>query len=257
LQDGGKNRTIPADADASETMLPPVRSAFMTWDKMDIIKYLSKLRDYRTYLEICTPTTGTLYAKIDPSRFDVCHRLMYQCPQDFSDGLKIDFRAADLDIGSCLADIERGGFRYDVILVDPWHEYEASLRDMQAALSLLTDHGSIVIHDCFPPTDDIISPEFVPGSWCGVTFIAYADFVMQNPGLQYQTIDTDFGCGIVRRDPDSSEPNRPVVFRDRWNSAKSSPAEAFKFMQMHQYSLLGLGSLDRFIRTEAESALWS
>jgi hypothetical protein len=124
----------------------------MNWGKTDIIKFLSKLRDYRTYLEICTPTTGTQFAKIDQSRFDVCHRLMYRCANDYSDGLNIEFRAPDLDISQCLADIDRNGFRYDIILVDPWHEYESSLRDMQAALGFLTDSGSIVIHDCLPPT---------------------------------------------------------------------------------------------------------
>ena len=81
----------------------------MNWDKTDVIKYLSKLRDYRTYLEICTPTTGNKFAKIDQSRFDVCHRLMYRCAEDFTDGLDIKFRAPDLDISQCIADIHRGG----------------------------------------------------------------------------------------------------------------------------------------------------
>ena len=74
----------------------------MNWDKTHIIKYLSKLRDYRTYLEICTPTTGNQFAKIDQSRFDVCHRLMYRCPQGFTDGRDIEFRAPDLDIVNVL-----------------------------------------------------------------------------------------------------------------------------------------------------------
>ena len=44
----------------------------MNWDKTDTIKYLSKLRDNRTYLEICTPATGGKFVKIDQSGFDVC-----------------------------------------------------------------------------------------------------------------------------------------------------------------------------------------
>jgi hypothetical protein len=35
----------------------------MNWDKTDILEYLSKLRGYRIYLEICTPTTGGQFAK--------------------------------------------------------------------------------------------------------------------------------------------------------------------------------------------------
>src|ERR1700688_325869 len=229
----------------------------MNWDKTDIIKYLSKLRDYRTYLEICTPTTGNQFAKIDQSRFDVCHRLIYRCAKDFTDGRNIDFRSPSLDISQCIADIHRSGFRYDIILVDPWHEYESSLRDMQVALNLLTDIGSIVIHDCYPQTDDIISPQFVPGPWCGVTFIAFVDFVAQNDGLEYRTIDTDFGCGVVQKSRKPSDTNRPFVFRDSWNSVRNDPKAAFQFMQKHRDLLLRLYSVDRFVRAEAEAALMS
>lgn len=229
----------------------------MNWDKTDIIKYLSKLRDYRAYLEICTPTTGNQFAKIDQSRFDVCHRLMYRCPEGFTDGLNIEFRAPDLDISQCIADIHCSGFRYDIMLVDSWHEYESSFRDMQVALSLLTDTGSIVIHDCNPTTEDIISPMFVPGSWCGVTFIAYLDFVAKNDGLEYRTIDTDFGCGVIQRSRNGSDTKRPFVFRDSWNSVRSDPHTAFQFMQKYRYTLLNLVSVDQFVRTEAEAVLMS
>jgi hypothetical protein len=229
----------------------------MNWDKTDIIKYLSKLRDYRTYLEICTPTTGAKFAKIDQFGFDVCHRLMYRCAEDFADGLNIDFRAPDLDISQCIADIHRSGFHYDIILVDPWHEYESSLREMQVALSLLTDTGSVVIHDCYPPTEDIISPKFVPGSWCGVTFIAYLDFVSQNDGLVYRTVDTDFGCGVVQKRRKTLDTNRVFVFRDQWNSVRNDPNAAFQFMQKYRYTSLRLDSVDRFVRAEAEAVLMS
>jgi hypothetical protein len=231
----------------------------MDWDKTDIIQYLSKLRGYRSYLEICTPTTGGKFANIDRSRFDACHRLMYRCPKDFSDGLNIDFRTPGADITACIADINRNGFRYDIILVDPWHEYDSSLRDMQAALSLLTDRGSIVIHDCYPPSDDLISPTVVPGLWCGVTFIAYVNFISQNRGLEYRTIDTDFGCGIVQKTSNPSDATPSAFLRDLWHSAGNDPSAAFQFMQQFRHSLLNLVSVERFIRTEAEAMLekWS
>ena len=229
----------------------------MNWDKIGILEYLSKLRGYRNYLEICTPTTGGQFARIDRSHFDVCHRLMYRCPVDFTDGLNIEFRAPDLDIGHCIADIHHGGFRYDIMLVDPWHEYESSLRDMQVALSLLTDTGSIVVHDCCPPTDNIISPKFVPGAWCGVTFIAYVDFVAQNDGIEYRTVDTDFGCGVIQRSHISVKANRFFMFRESWNAVRYDSSAAFRFVQKHRYALLNLVSVEEFIRTEAHGVLMS
>lgn len=227
----------------------------MDWDKTDIIHFLSLLRGYRSYLEICTASTGNRYAKINQSRFDVCHRLMYRCGDDFSDGLKIDFRSSDLDITRCVEDINRSGFRYDVILVDPFHDYASSFRDLKVALDLVTDGGSIVVHDCLPPTENIISPEFVPGSWCGVTFIAYLDFVMENEAVAYRTIDTDFGCGIIQTGDTLSNPNHARLFRDRWNAAKRDPIEAFRFMQKFRFTLLRVQPVDSFIRAEAERAL--
>jgi hypothetical protein len=231
----------------------------MDWDKTDIIQYLSKLRGYRSYLEICTPTTGGQFAKIDQSRFDVCHRLMYRCPRDFSDGLNINFRTPDAALTACVADINRKGLRYDIILVDPWHEYDSSLRDMQAALSLLTDRGSMVIHDCCPQSDDLISPKVAPGLWCGVTFIAYVNFMGQNSGLEYRTVDTDYGCGIVQKNRELAGAAPSAFLHDLWDSARSDPSAAFQFMQQFRYSLLNLISVERFIRTEAEAMLanWS
>ncbi len=98
---------------------------------------------------------------------------------------------------------------------------------------------------------------FVPGSWCGVTFIAYLDFVAKNDRLEYRTIDTDFGCGVIQRSRNGSDTKRPFVFRDSWNSVRSDPHTAFQFMQKYRYTLLNLVSVDQFVRTEAEAVLMS
>jgi hypothetical protein len=227
----------------------------MNWDKTDIVHYLSKLRNYRSYLEICTPTTGNSFGKINQSHFDVCHRLMYRCPVHFSDGLKIDFRSPGSDIEGCVAEIRRNGLRYDIVLVDPWHEYETSFRDIALGTSLLTDFGSIVIHDCDPPTDGIISPQFVSGSWCGLTFIAYLDFLAQNSGFRYCTVDTDFGCGLIQKHYNYS--NKVLTdtfhFREKWWTVRDDPHAAFRFIKSFRYSVLRLVHVDDFVRAEAEA----
>src|SRR5205823_466894 len=134
-------------------------------------------------------STGHEYARIEKGRFDVCHRLLYRCHEQFSDGLGIDFRVPDLRIEGAIECIRASGVTYDAILVDPWHQYDTSLRDLGAALSLLSDRGTIVVHDCLPPEGgDWIRPEFVPGHWCGVTFAAFVDFVHTVPGITHATI---------------------------------------------------------------------
>ena len=155
--------------------------------KTDIINYLGQTWNYRSYLEICTPTTGCRYPRIDRSTFDLCHRLMYRCPGTFRDGWKIDFRSETLDIAELVTTIQGEKFSYDVILVDPWHEYETSYRDLAIAASLISTPGTIVVHDCLPPTETIAGPQFSPGSWCGVTYKAFLDFVFSRSDLSYFT----------------------------------------------------------------------
>ena len=166
---------------------------------MDLINELVAIHGYRSYLEICTYTTGRLYADLDRGRFTISHRLMYRCPESFDDGLPIDFRSASSEIATQLTALRASGVTYDLILVDPFHDYEQSRRHLRAARSLLTAKGTIVVHDCRPPDRELASPEFLAGAWCGVTYKAYLDFMLEAGDLQFCTVDVDHGCGIIRR----------------------------------------------------------
>lgn len=88
---------------------------------------------------------------------------MSQCPDDFSDGMPIDFRASGPDIGYYIRQLIERPFRYDVILVDPWHEYQPSYDAIAAALELVAERGTIIVHDCFPPNKECVSPTHTPG----------------------------------------------------------------------------------------------
>ena len=146
---------------------------------MDLINELVAIHGYRSYLEICTYTTGRLYGDLDRRFFTISHRLMYRCPEGYDDGLPIDFRSASSEIATQLTALRASGVTYDLILVDPFHDYEQSLRDLRAARSLLTAKGTIVVHDCRPPDRELASPEFLVGAWCGVTYKAYLDFMLE------------------------------------------------------------------------------
>src|SRR5271169_458172 len=169
----------------------------MAYSKADLINELSLIRGYRTYLEICAPTTGNIYGAIDRARY-ACHRLMYRCPETFNDGMPVDLRSQDLDITECAAAIRARGATYDAILVEPFHEYEPCARDLGVALELLSRGGTIVVHDCFPRDEAIVVPHFIEGAWCGVTYKAYLDFVLARKELSYCTVGTDYGCGVIR-----------------------------------------------------------
>lgn len=229
------------------------------WTKADIINFWGKVRGYRTYLEICTPTAGGRYAEIDRSKYQTCHRLMYRCPIDFADGIEIDFRSADLDIDDCVKQIHNKKLRYDVVLVDAFHEYEPSLRDLKTAIELVGDGGTVVVHDCDPPSEELACPHFIPTSWAGVTYKAYLDFVMGHDDLDYFTVDTDWGCGIIRR----RNRNAAQVIRldnerlmENWRRLGNDFHSAFHFLKANKEPLLNLISLGEFMHREGEASVF-
>jgi hypothetical protein len=228
--------------------------------KTDIINYLADARGYRSYLELCTSVTGNCYAAVEHSKFEVCHRLMYRCPDDFDDGLKIDFRSTDLDVTECVRQIELDARRYDVVLVDGFHFYETASRDLALALDLLAVGGTIVVHDCLPPTAAAASPERVDGDWCGVTYKAYVDLVTARRDLDYCTVDTDYGCGIVRKREGDDAPASPASPDDSdvvraWRDLGDDYAATFRFLQAHKTELLKLVAVDELLRSNPKPRL--
>jgi hypothetical protein len=248
-----------------------------SWTKIDIINELGVIHGYGDYLEICTPTTGNLHADVNRSRFNTCDRLMYRCPDTFDDGMGINFRTTDLEIEECVQCIKDNGLSYDVILVDSFHEYETSYRDLEEAFALIKLDGTIIVHDCLPPNEELAKPTFMEGAWCGVTYKAYLDFVTTEPSLEYCTIDTDYGCGVIRRtrraEKLASILHRPLdatiqtyAFHNgaaraeksrlvgKWKSVRSDYRAAFRIVQENQRSLLNLVSVDDFLRAERDGA---
>jgi hypothetical protein len=192
--------------------------------KVDIVHHLAERYGYRRYLEIATPTTGNYYAAIEPRRFDDCRRLMYRCPPEFDDGLAIDYRCPGADIDPALGSIAAERRRFDIMLVDPFHTYPDSSRDLAAAFALLEAGGTMVVHDCLPPDAAFAAPEFTPGGWCGVTYKAFIDFVVGRRDLRYLTVDTDYGCGVVRKLKRRAVGLFGAPLLARWRQARDSAA---------------------------------
>jgi hypothetical protein len=230
--------------------------------KVEIVNHLAQIHGFRRYLEICTPTTGLKFADIDRARLSA-HRLMYHCPPGYSDGLAIDFQSGDADISSCLREIESGNLRYDIVLVDPYHEYDTSLRDLVAAFGLIEAGGFLVVHDCLPPSEATAAPHILTeGPWCGVTYKAYLDFVIARRDLTYCTIDTDYGCGIIRRLGIRDRVRRWMRWQnDGAGSAASLVADwrklgrdfqaTYRFFEQHHRELLKLRAVEEFLRESA------
>jgi hypothetical protein len=91
------------------------------------------------------------------------------------------------------------GKRFDLIAMDPFHEYEYSCRAFHLMYSFLSDRGRLVCHDCFPPRPSMAVPAFTTGAWCGETYLALIEFASRNPHLYYGVLNVDTGIGIVSK----------------------------------------------------------
>jgi hypothetical protein len=90
--------------------------------------------------------------------------------------------------------------KFDLIVIDPFHEYEYSKRDFELFYSYLSEIGMIISHDCFPPAIDLSTKKYrfaVP--WCGETYVAFTEFAYNNPKLYYALLNIDTGIGIISK----------------------------------------------------------
>ena len=117
--------------------------------------------------------------EIDRSQLETCVRLMYRCPDDFDDGLPIEYRSSTLDIGECLKTISDEGRSFELRWSNSWHEYATSWRDLVEGFLLIREGGTLVVHDRLPPRSEIAVANYIPGEWCGVGYQAYVDFISQ------------------------------------------------------------------------------
>ncbi len=236
-------------------------------NKAGIVNHLAKVHAYRHYLELCTRTTGRQYAEIDRSLFAICKRLMYRCPGGLRDGIPIDYRSPDLDIAEALGAIKREHLTFDIALIDPFHEYGTSWRDLDEGFKLIGPGGALVVHDCLPPRRELVSPTYTEGDWCGVTYAAYIDFVSEHDDLDFYTVDTDYGCGVIKKRGGPSGRLGDTIARPwpralgraevekrdllaAWRATANDGEARFDFFQQHQTALLKLISVDAFLAAE-------
>jgi len=252
-----RSKSDPMSRLAQTRVFDRVRRMLAGWNKADLINHIAELRGYRSYLEICNTHSGFRFGEIDRGVLTTRHRLMYRCAPGYSDGQPIDFSTAGLDTSDCIRAMRARNLLYDVILVDPWHEYATSFRDLNDAMTLLAEHGTVMVHDCRPPSEDHIKMPFVEGfQWSGVTYRAFLDFVVQR-SLEYRTVDIDFGCGIIRNHIDLAAPSKERAgLLEAWSALGDDEAAAFRFMLRHP-ALWHVLPLRDFIREEAHEVAQS
>jgi hypothetical protein len=83
-------------------------------------------------------------------------------------------------------------------------------------------------------------PKYIPREWCGVSYQAYVDFISQRNDLAVYTVDTDYGCGVIRKlaNPSAgSAAGAGAELLGDWRSKRDDPMAAFAFSCEDQPSL--------------------
>ena len=95
--------------------------------------------------------------------------------------------------------------KYDIIFIDGEHLEAQVMRDIDNSLKRLSPGGTIVVHDCNPPTEahaaEVPTVKSATGDhylWNGTVWKAWVKMRMSHTSLQCRCVDADWGCGIMQ-----------------------------------------------------------
>ena len=194
--------------------------------RFDIINYLIEKNNYVNYLEI-----GVRNPKACFNRIIAEHK----------DGVdpNFDYQEINYKITSDeFFDLIKGhDIKYDIIFIDGDHLYNQVRVDIKNALNHLTDDGTIVMHDCSPPTEwhqRQINQWDGNEVWNGTVWKAYVELRCTREDLSMSVLDTDYGVGIIQRG------NQRI-----WLDRPDSPI-GYKYFDKNRKELLNLVSVEEF-----------
>lgn len=225
-------------------------------NRWDIINQLIKKHNYKSYLEIgyfkgwsfdqinCEDKTA-----VDPN------------PSKTAYQEQLEYGKADRSVGGRLYKVRsdeffevgdpKSGIKYDIIFIDGLHEANQVYRDIENSLKHLNPEGTIVIHDCNPPTHEHTTTGDAGGNWNGNVYKAVVLFRAYHPQYEFYTIDTDWGTGILReREKVYPEGEEPFVTVDTNEIVRPIEAEYYikdwEFFDQNRKRALNLISVEEF-----------
>ncbi len=186
-------------------------------NRLSLLQDLVHRNSYERFLEIGThkgktflPLKCKYKTAVDPSfRFSIPFFLkqLYRNPNNLQNRY---FRMTSDNFFSKKTSYLENKGKLDLIFIDGLHTFEASLKDVLNSLQYLDPKGTIVLHDCFPPSKASATPANslkeaakmnIPdwtGAWCGDVWktVAYLKKQYDN-SLHINVLNADLGLGII------------------------------------------------------------
>ena len=125
--------------------------------------------------------------------------------------------------------------KFDIIFIDGLHHYQQVLKDIENSLNHLSENGTIVCHDCLPTTEKMQERDDHGGEWTGDVWKAIAKLRIETIDLDIKVVDTDYGCGIIRRGT-----NIPYVTNENYKT--------YTFFNSNKQELMNVVSKEQFLQ---------
>jgi hypothetical protein len=95
--------------------------------------------------------------------------------------------------------------KFDVIFIDGLHlDFQVDL-DVENSLKHLKEGGTILLHDCNPPTPfhAAVQPVYeapANGEWNGTVYLSLIKLRLYNNNVKLRTVNSDWGVGILTKE---------------------------------------------------------
>lgn len=153
--------------------------------RTDIINYLIKRYNYKSYLEIGVNTPAQPGYNWVGVEVEIKHGV--------DPNVDTTFKVPSDEFFEKYVNQ-----KYDIVFVDGLHIFEQAYRDIVNSLEILNDGGSIVVHDCNPTEEITQRRERASDAWHGDVWKAILKLRMERQDLSIFTVDADEGCAIIR-----------------------------------------------------------
>lgn len=149
-------------------------------NRTQLIQGIINKLNYKSYLEI-----GCAAGDVNFSKINIAHKVGVDPNQGGTHRMTSD------DYFSKHKD------KFDIIFIDGLHHWEQVDIDVQNSLKCLNENGTIVMHDCSPPTERAQERYVDQSIWTGDCWKSLVKIRCLD-GIDAIVGDFDYGCGILR-----------------------------------------------------------
>ena len=132
--------------------------------------------------------------------------------------------------------------KFDLVFIDGLHHADQVEKDIINSLEILNEGGVIVCHDMNPAKEEHQVIPFNGAIWNGDCWKAFVKLRQTRDDLDMFTIDTDYGCAVIRRGKQT-----PLVIKERidFKSFDKNRAAWLNLVSPQQfYEIVGQVTLD-------------